>query len=74
MKKLYPKMLGAKSWTSEESGAFIKLVKESCGEKMAKVHPEINMLHWNNDAKTDSTLSFADSLVITYEWVILLIC
>lgn len=34
---------------------------------MVKVHPEINMLHWNNEVKTDSTLSFADSLAITYE-------
>ena len=65
--QLSPKMLGAKSQTSEESGTFIKLVKESWGKKMAKVHPEINMLHWNNDAKIDSTLSFADSLAINYE-------
>lgn len=39
MKKLSPKMLGAKSWPSEESGAFIKLVKESCREKNGESSP-----------------------------------
>ena len=45
----------------------LSLSRKAAGKKMVKVHPEINMLHWNNEVKTDSTLSFADSLAITYE-------